>query len=40
MPVTPFVYEFFLFNSLYDVDWETRLSRTEDWHIRDQIGQR
>ena len=22
MPVTPFVYEFFLFNSLYDVDWE------------------
>ena len=23
MPVTPFVYEFFLFNSLYQVDWET-----------------
>jgi len=22
MPVTPFVYEFFLFNSLYQVDWE------------------
>jgi len=23
MPITPFVYEFFLFNSLYQVDWET-----------------
>jgi len=23
MPVTPFIYEFFLFNSLYQIDWET-----------------
>jgi hypothetical protein len=23
MPVTPFVYKFFLYNSLYSVDWQT-----------------
>ena len=22
MPLTPFIYEFFLFNSLYQIDWE------------------
>jgi hypothetical protein len=26
MPVTPFVYEFFLYNSLYSVDWEKSLT--------------
>ena len=29
MPLTPFVYEFFLFNSLYQVDWTTSLEKRE-----------
>ncbi|MEI6068622.1 MAG: hypothetical protein WCP96_14865 [Methylococcaceae bacterium] len=29
MPLTPFVYEFFLFNSLYQVDWNTSNEKNE-----------
>lgn len=29
MPLTPFVYEFFLFNSLYQVDWEKSSDATD-----------
>lgn len=29
MPLTPFVFEFFLFNSLYQVDWTTSLRKGE-----------
>ena len=28
MPLTPFVYEFFLFNSLYQVDWVASNEKT------------
>ena len=37
MPATPFVYEFFLFNSIYQIDWEkTREKGRLEFHTREQ----
>jgi len=29
MPVTPFIFELFIYNSLYDIDWRKSLSESE-----------
>lgn len=40
MPVTPFVYEFFLFNSLYQVDWKTtKRDGSLVFHSEDDCGE-